>query len=301
MMQEDSDQILDWMLRRRGFESAGMNDQKQVICPDGPHVMPWLEYIDLLGKKSTRKMLRALTKAGPKGLLREELAKVAGTAGKKIDERVDDLVRLGILKLGDDGYLALSKPVDNIGPTLEWYVAQVIGREMAGASGWGVKLKGITVGGDYDVLAWIDQLLYVETKARRPDAITKQEMLLFLQRGEELSPEIQVLMIDTDDDLGTFVDRIFLEAMREPIGLPANWSPVRENMFTAPGHPYDGIYTFGRRLYVTNTKAGVAEALRRCVRHYNRVNRYLVIFASREPMNWVKVTKSPDPNNVDDG
>ena len=111
-----------------------------------------------------------------------------------------------------------------VGPTLEWYVADVLKTDYEGSSEWSVKLTGGRYG-DYDVLGWLPPtLVYVETKSSDPRDVSDGELKNFLQRGVELVPELAILMVDTDDDLeqAGLIGRLFeimLPAVRLANGI----------------------------------------------------------------------------------
>src|SRR5947209_2244916 len=88
----------------------------------------------------------------------------------------------------------------SVRPTLEWYVAEICKRELAGDAEWAVQLEHLPVGGDFDVLGWLaPTLLCVELKSGQPSDVSEFELRNFLQRDQELAPDLSILLIDTDD------------------------------------------------------------------------------------------------------
>ena len=79
-----------------------------------------------------------------------ELSKIAPV---RADDYVGFLVDLGVAELAD-GQVTVTRPISNIGPTLEWYVADTCQRDFDGSAEWSVTLSGVRFG-DYDVLAWL--------------------------------------------------------------------------------------------------------------------------------------------------
>ena len=111
------------------------------------------EFRRLFGHASFRKVIRHITShAG--AATREELSKIAEG---RIDEYIRFLVDLGVAELSSD-QVHLTRPIDNIGPTLEWFIADVCQRDLEGHAAWSVKLSDFEWG-DLDVAAWLPPVL----------------------------------------------------------------------------------------------------------------------------------------------
>lgn len=186
-------------LKRRGYTIERRGDKLDVLPPlefdqfAGDLINKFREFY---GRASFRKLVRQITSGGGSATL-EQLVQ---TAGGRVDEYVGLLQQLGVAEL-TNGTVVLTRHIDNVGPTLEWYVADVLKTDYEGSSEWSVKLTGGRYG-DYDVLGWLPPtLVYVETKSSDPRDVSDGELKNFLQRGVELVPELAILMVDTDDDL----------------------------------------------------------------------------------------------------
>ena len=69
-------------------------------------------------------------------------------------------------KIGEGAFRLLPRSLYSFGPTLEWFVAQVLHREFFSPAIYGVRFRGTQRGGDYDVIArWEGQVVYVEIKS----------------------------------------------------------------------------------------------------------------------------------------
>jgi hypothetical protein len=152
-----------------------------------------------------------------------------------------------------------------------------------------VKLDEIPAGGDFDVLAWLPPaLVYVETKSSAPRQIPDGDLLNFMQRGDELAPDVAVLLVDTTDDLSNLLSRLFelmLPTMRRSNRVTDEaWRPERPFIRPQPG--YEGISWGMRRYYVTNARPSIVKQLRRVLRHYNARVKGMPILAGL-PKNWV--------------
>src|SRR5262249_19836949 len=151
----------------------------------------------------------------------DDLGKIAGA---KASEYVERLASLGVVEMVAGG-VRLARHIDNIGPSLEFYVAVVCMEELGGTAIWGVKLEGLPAGGDYDVLASLPPVLvYVELKTSEPAAVKDDELRCFLQRSEELSPDLAILLIDTDRPLDNVVGR--LNEIMRPLFEKAYWQDM---------------------------------------------------------------------------
>ncbi len=262
---------VDAVLRRRGHVVIGTGHARDVLAPvDTPHMgtdapSPALRgYLEAFGGSTFRKLARRLI--GAHGLA-VPLAKIAGDGAPAY---VDLLVGLGVAARQAD-MIRLTRTPDNIGPSLEWYVAQLCERELCGSAAWGVQLADITVGGDYDVLAWLAPLLaYVELKSSQPSAISDGEIANFLERGEELAPDLAILLVDTRDDLADLQARFF-EVMAVAVGKASghpeeSWRSVTPWIRLRAEYP--GVSFGYRRFYVTNSHPSILTQLRRCLQHY---------------------------------
>jgi hypothetical protein len=283
------------VLTRRGQVIAGTGDVRHILLPLDQLDQPlsgedYCRFLKLFGRASFRKVARLLLRRprGPVPL--PELESITGNAR----EYVDFLVRLRLAELAPAGVL-LTRPIHDIGLSLEWYVAQLCQRVLQGSAEWSVKLEGLPAGGDFDVLAWLPPtLLYVEVKSAAPTEVTDSELLNFLQRAEELAPDMAVLLIDTDDSLADPLGRLnslMLPPMRAVMNESPDWQP--EQPFIQPQAGYFGIHFGHRRVYVTNAKPAILTQLRRCLKHYHaRVKN--TTWAGGPPVNFLGNPAEPD-------
>jgi hypothetical protein len=199
-------------LAQRGFLYNSSGDPSLLIRPYyatafGRTPLPQYE---LMAKESFRKVLRTLAASGESGADEDELQKLAGESWPT--KYCPSLERDAIIRRTDQGRWVLLNPVDDFGPTLECYVAEVCKRELDGAyAEWGVKISSETTGGDYDVLAWLERLpglVYIECKSGRPRNVDESQVENFLLRWKTLRPELAILLIDADDSLDTVIRKL---------------------------------------------------------------------------------------------
>jgi len=59
----------------------------------------------------------------------------------------------GILRKDTPSSFCLARDASDFGHTLEWYVAELFKKELRCTAAWNVRVKDISLGGDFDVLA----------------------------------------------------------------------------------------------------------------------------------------------------
>jgi hypothetical protein len=269
-MVASQDQI-ETTLRRRGHLPVKHGDMAQLLVPVdlgfGEAKPEHQRYFDLMGKTSFRKVVRAIIASGGSGVPLERLRQIAG---EEAPGYVSALTAANAAREMEGG-VVLNRQIDNIGPTLEWYVAQLCQRELGGSATWSVQLEWLPTGGDFDVLAWLDPLLlYVEVKSAHPDQVDESQLRNFLQRTVELAPDLAILLVDTDTRLAGLLDRLtgaMLPVMRKASSVGDDWQPDRP--FIRPQKDYPGISFGFQRIYVTGAKPSIVTQLRRCLQHYH--------------------------------
>ncbi len=184
---------VDVLLNRRGFTVHKKEPPEDLLIPSKRYLS---SYYQMLHRYSFRLFLRDVIKHY--GLFTvEQVTKYATPRVTK--EYLDYLISIRLIKKRTSSYELSRGPVKSFGVTLEWYVAEMFKREFGSEAVWGVKFKRPRVGGDYDVIAAIDgSLFYVEVKSSPPKQIYDSEISAFLDRVDDLSPEIAVFLMDTE-------------------------------------------------------------------------------------------------------
>jgi len=99
--------------------------------------------------------------------------------------------------------------INDIGTTLEWYVAEWFQLDLKTPARYGVHLKGLPTGGDLDVVAFLgEKCVMIECKSGKPESIGEEELHLFLQRVAYFKPSIALLLVDTDNKIDKLSERI---------------------------------------------------------------------------------------------
>ena len=259
------------ILRHRGFfvESNGKNHD--ILLPLDREIPlsgeDCNEFRRLFSHASFRKMVRQIT-ADNGGAHIDQLSAICGNHSQ---EYIGFLERIGVGERTGD-FVILTRPIDNIGKTLEWYVADVCKREFDGSAEWSVSLSEFRYG-DCDVIAWLPPtLVSIETKSSRPSEISNTELKHFLQRGLDLAPDMAVLLVDTDDDLAELAERLF-ELMIPCVRLSSRINDPKwrhdDKPFIDLQTNFSGVWFGFFRFYLTNSDPSIRTQISRCLRHYH--------------------------------
>ncbi len=184
---------LDVMLKLRGFTIYKKEPSDDLIIPGSTYSS---NFYARLKKYSFRLFLRDVIKHQDFFTLE----KVTKYATKQISSGyLDFLLKAEIAEAYRKGYRLKKRPVKSFGETLEWFVSRLIKNDFQAETVWGVKFKRPKIGGDYDLIAKMDSsLLYMEIKSSPPKQIQDREITGFLNRVEDLSPDISIFFVDTE-------------------------------------------------------------------------------------------------------
>ena len=184
---------LDILLKRRGFKVYKKEPSEDLLLPEK-------KYINIFYKKLKKYSFRLFLRDVIKHQNFFTIDKVARYATKEITSQyIDFLLKANLTESTAKGYRLKKRPIKSFGETLEWFVARLIEKEFESETIWGVKFKRPKVGGDYDLIAKIDSsILYMEIKSSPPKQIYDKEIAAFLNRVEDLSPEVSIFFMDTE-------------------------------------------------------------------------------------------------------
>lgn len=269
---------VDASLRQRGFVIAARGDYAQTIAPAGMQpsgilssgaCMPdWdNNFYRSMSKISQRKMLRFML-AHPEGVSEVDISTKLRQEITTIHERVLYLEKAGVIRECDKNQWCLSQAINNFGPTYERYVKSVFEREFRWSAEWGIKLEDFK-DGDFDVLATIaSTLCYVECKTSRPEDVSDRQLRSFLQRSQDLAPEIAVLLLDTEAPLDELLEQLenILTAIERKERAEPSWKPAKP--FFRESARFAGVHFGCRRIFVTNAEPSVVRNLRLCLQFY---------------------------------
>jgi hypothetical protein len=101
------------------------------------------------------------------------------------------------------------------------------------------------VGGDYDVLSWVERnLLYLEVKSSPPKHIEGIEIGAFLDRIEALKPNLAIVLVDTELRMKDKLVVLFREQLA---ARSAEGSPSIHRLL-------DETWIIRDRIFVTNSR-----------------------------------------------
>jgi hypothetical protein len=232
-------------LLRAAYSQDHGGDETQRILGDNA----WQRYVDLYGRNSFRKMLRWLVVSPERAANKDELAAIAG---RRADEYVEYLEALGVIAV-DSEVVRLARPLRSMGPSLEQYVRWLCSMELRGHAEWGVGLEGVAHG-DFDVIAWLPPtVVYFECKAGAPADIEADSLRQMLRRTEDLSPDLTILVVDTEDDISPVCEKF--------LAPPA--PSVRVLLQPDAGGIHYGVFKHWP-VYAVNARPSILTQLRRC-------------------------------------
>lgn len=150
--------------------------------------------------------------------------------------------------------------VNNIGRTLEWYVAEWFKTELAAPARYGVHVDDLAEGGDLDVVAFVNGLrISVECKSGRNT--TDEQLRLFMQRARDFAPDIAVLLIDSDGNIGRYIEGLNNQRNGGDGFLPQD--------------QHGDLYWGQRNAYVANTRKSIGGSLATVLRLYHAKVKYM--------------------------
>lgn len=153
-------------------------------------------------------------------------------------------------------------PTASLGPTLEWFMAEMLRKEFYCPAFYGLRCKGTRFGGDYDVIASLEgRLLYLEVKSSPPKNIEGDEVHEFFSRLEDLIPQVALFFVDTELRLIDKIVPIF-EAERLAQRNPGN-GPLLPLQKIA-----DEIFFAPPRIYIFSSKRSITKNLAICFQHH---------------------------------
>jgi len=245
---------LEVLLKRRGFQIFSREPVEDLLIPSRRSIDG---YYAMMGKYSFRLFLRDVIKH--QDFFTGKM--VARYATADVTRKYIGYLRsLRLVSVRDTGYAVAGKRLRSFGETLEWYVAEILRREFAAETIRGIKFKGRKTGGDYDILAKMDgEICYIEVKSSPPKQIYESEITAFLDRIDDLSPEVSIFLMDTELRMKDKIVPMFeaMLAVRGKEGMPV----VRIEK---------ELFHIGRRIYIINAKDSIAGNIRNVLGRYFR-------------------------------
>ncbi|GAB4536840.1 MAG: hypothetical protein Fur0020_05140 [Thermodesulfovibrionia bacterium] len=244
---------LETLLKRRGFIIHKKEPSNDLLIPDERYID---HYYEKLKRYSFRLFLRDVIK-------HQELfgiGDVTRYATREVTSRyIDFLLRIGMIERRPDGYRLKHGPIKSFGETLEWFMARLMNREFGLDAIWGIRFKGMRVGGDYDLIAKFNSsILYMEIKSSPPKQIYDKEVSAFLDRVNDLIPEMAIFFVDTELRMKDKIVPMFEERLKKGMVVER----LKKELFH-----------IGRKIFIINSKDSIMENVRTVMDFYwhNRV------------------------------
>ena len=251
---------LKGMLRRRGLDIFRFNPRNHLLLPPFRAEEAQARFYELCKKYSFRLFLReVLNHRSP-----FRVADVVRYSSPEIGNKyLHALAELGLAERleGQDYRLPEPSPT-SLGPTLEWFMAEVFRKEFSCPALYGLRCKGTRFGGDFDVVSALEsRLIYMEVKSSPPKNIAGDEVHEFFARLEDLQPHLAFFFVDTELRLKDKIVPLF-EAEGGAAGYP---NPDDAGRAEKIG---DEIFFLKPALYLLGSKRSIAGNMEVCFRHF---------------------------------
>ncbi len=243
-------------LWQRGLPIVSHGDHSQVLLPANAPEEDVERFYELLRRYSFRLFLRDLIHV-PRSTGIDHLCRYC--APKTVRNYLRILAELHLVEIDQNGrYRLLPSRVSSFGPTLEWYVWQLFQREFLAPALFNVRLNRTRHGGDYDVIALLNhRLIYVEVKSSPPRGVEMPAIQAFLNRLEDLQPDVAIFLVDTELRMRDKIALFFAEALGAGHLPEKDWPVVRL---------VRELFHIHHRIYLINSRKGIYSNIRTCLR-----------------------------------
>jgi hypothetical protein len=245
-------------LKRRGLAIHRSSPTKDLMFGQLSEQNERLFY-EVMGRYSVRLSLREII-SHQDGFSRGDLGNFSEETehGRTIELLTD----IGVVERHDRSFRLVKRGVVSFGPTLEWFVAQMMIDRFDSPSIWGITFRGIDSGGDFDVISLFeDELIYIEVKSAPPKGIETREARAFLERVNTLLPRAAFFFVDTElrmrDRVALLFHQDFLERMKDPY-------PRRPDLKNLSGE----IFHIDHRIFILNAYRDMAANFTVCLRDF---------------------------------
>lgn len=253
---------VETLLAQRGMSVLAHGDRTRILLPAGASSDQRRRFYDLMRRYSFRLFVRDLLQV-PCGPDPGPLTRYCSPRTAR--GYLNALHDLGVVERPhQNGYQLVLQHISSFGPTLEWYVSEILQREFLAPALFSVRLKHTRHGGDFDVIALLEaDLVYFEVKSSPPRGVELAAVSAFLERLEDLQPQLAIFLVDTELRMRDKIVELFREALAQrcsPAG-GARWAVERL---------VDELFHIGHGVYLINSRKGIFTNLRRCIRDFRR-------------------------------
>lgn len=258
----DDSSPVERLLSTRGIKVFRKNPTDRLFFPSNISEEHKTKFYEMMKRYSFRLVLRDMIKNQDQFRIDDLIHYCSPNVARRY---CDILHEMGvIIKAGNGKYKTKVSPIYSFGPTLEWFVSEMFKREFSSPSLYGVSLKKLPSGGDYDVISsWDQRLVYVEVKSSPPKGVEIGEISTFFQRVEEILPEVAILFNDTQLRMKDKLVVMFEEELKKRYG--------EEFKKIYPVERLKGeLFQIEHRIFIVNSKKDVVENFQICLKDYLR-------------------------------
>ena len=230
------------MLGNRGFRIYKKEPSEDLLVPDRKYAS---DFYEKLKKYSFRLFLRDVIKHQNYFTLDN----ITRFSTKRVSSAyLDFILKSGIAEPFKKDYRLKTRPVKSFGETLEWFVAKVVKNSFRAETIWGVKFRGRTVGGDYDLIAKVEsKIMYMEIKSSPPKQIYDREITAFFSRIEDLSPDMSIFFVDTELRMKDKIVPMFEDELHRRYKKKIPVERIVKELFH-----------INRKIFIINAKGGIS-------------------------------------------
>ncbi len=246
-------------LRRRGLEPFRHDPGQHLLFPAGFSSEKKDRFYELFKRYSFRLFLREILNRRGKFRVSQVVRFSTPATGRKY---VRSLIDLGLVESAGNSDYSLGHPSPSLGPSLEWFIAEVLRREFACPAVYGLRCRGSRYGGDYDVVALLEGwLVYLEIKSSPPRNIEEDEVQAFFSRLTDLFPHLALFLVDTElrlkDKIVPFFETELLARGLGGVGGFPGIEKIGEEIFFIPP-----------RIYILSSKRSIIKNIGACFRNH---------------------------------
>jgi hypothetical protein len=249
-------------LRQRGWQISALSSRDRLLLPGDPDPTSIDSYLEDLRHYHFRRLLQEaadLRVVGPEA--RQKLE--ARWGGRAVSQTFGRLTTYRLLNRVADSWILTAPRNRTFGETLEWFVAQIFTREFAAPAAWGVSIRQVRRGGDFDVVVVVGgRLGYVECKGSPPYNVSAEALTRFLDRAHQLASDFAVLLLDTT----LRIERNIIDNLRP---ILARYPGFGREILRATAGIYEARGT--RPLFVVTSRRSMIVNLQWCLRRLHEV------------------------------
>lgn len=249
--------IIRAALRRRGVElrsgDKGLDDFGISEWPS----LKQDQFYQAMQRYSFRMVLREVLRLGQHNTFSaEDLTRY--TSLNAVKSYLQQLLDFSIIRRNDNDFELLTNAA-SIGPTLEWFIAEVLRRELNFCVGRSIPLRGGLTGGDLDVVALGDgQLILVEVKSGPPKHLSEAHVTAFLDRIRAVAPNGAIFFNDTQLRMADKIVVLFEKVLTE------------QHIARQPKRLRREIFEVGPGIFIANAKPDIIGNITFCISHFLR-------------------------------